>query len=79
MAQGSSAADELVSSASGTAWSRALLGRAPDTDVWDCTAALVRRRASQSLVEAMQAPPWTAERPAVARRPSTPALQNAMM
>ena len=79
MAEGNGAADELASRAARRAWNAALEGKAPPTDVWDCTAALVRRRACQAFVEATQAAPWTAERPSSASAPSAPPLQRALL
>ena len=78
LAEGNGVADELANAAARRAWSVALEGRAPNTDTWDCTAALVRRRARQAFVDATLAAPWTAERPASASGPSASALQRAL-
>ena len=68
-ATGNGFADGLCGEAAQFSWTHALDGqRPPDTDLWDCTTALIRRRAAKAMVDSNSVAPWTAERPLEARR-----------
>ena len=68
-ATGNGFADSPAGEAAGFSCTNALAGaRPPDTDLWDCTALLVQRRAAQAMVDSTTVAPWTAERPPAARQ-----------